>query len=97
MCSFIINYISLVIFILKDEKRVSIIVLWIPYWVHFSENTPFHISQNELLYSKEESSSYWLYRVYDIDKKVKLEKYRGNLEQYFFFEPINYIASKKNL
>lgn len=62
-----------------------------------SENTPFHISQNELLYSKEESSSYWLYRVYDIDKKVKLEKYRGNLEQYFFFEPINYIASKKNL
>src|SRR5699024_2488235 len=36
MCSFIINYISLVIFILKDEKRVSIIVLWMPLFTFIS-------------------------------------------------------------
>ena len=40
------------------------------------KNTPFHISQNELLYSKEESSSYWLYRVYDLNGDPKIKKYQ---------------------
>lgn len=64
-----------------------------------SKNTPFYISQNERQYAKDNSSSYWLYRVYDINQKVKnvkLEKYQGNLEQYFAFEPTDYLASKKD-
>lgn len=61
-----------------------------------SENIPFYISQNERQYAKEDSSSYWLYRVYDINKEAKLEKYHGNLEQYFNFEPTDYLALKKD-
>lgn len=60
-----------------------------------SENIPFYISQNERQYAKEDNSSYWLYRVYDINKEAKLEKYHGNLEQYFSFEPTDYLALKK--
>lgn len=59
------------------------------------KNTPFHISQNELLYSKEESSSYWLYRVYDLNGDPKIKKYHGNLENYFSFTPTSYISSEK--
>ncbi len=42
------------------------------------------------------NSSYWLYRVYDINKEAKLEKYQGSLEQYFCFEPTDYLALKKD-
>ena len=61
-----------------------------------SKNTPFHISQNERQYAREDGSSYWLYRVYDINQEIKLKKYHGDLEQYFSFEPTDYLASKKD-
>ena len=34
--------------------------------------------------------------VYEINKEAKLEKYHGNLEQYFHFEPTDYLALKKD-
>ncbi|ARN98978.1 hypothetical protein AZI10_13145 (plasmid) [Levilactobacillus brevis] len=63
--------------------------------LHLDCKRGFYISQNERQYAKEDNSSYWLYRVYDINKEAKLEKYHGNLEQYFSFEPTDYLALKK--
>ncbi|WP_225395665.1 protein NO VEIN domain-containing protein [Levilactobacillus brevis] len=65
------------------------------YVLHLDCKRGFYISQNERQYAKEDNSSYWLYRVYDINKEAKLEKYHGNLEQYFSFEPTDYLALKK--
>ncbi|MFV8817772.1 DUF3883 domain-containing protein [Haliea sp. E17] len=54
---------------------------------------PFYISGNELEYSKEWSSQYALYRVFDFRRRVRIFQLVGAVDQYVNLQPQTYRAS----
>jgi Domain of unknown function (DUF3883) len=61
-----------------------------------SADTSFHISSNELEFSKSHSQHYYLYRVYEYDRVDNCGKFYvkvGNLEDSFNLEPSQYRAT----
>lgn len=54
-------------------------------------NNPFYLTINELHFSQEHSSEYYLYRLFDLDLETKKASYyifQGNLDTGFSLEPI---------
>ncbi|MHB9014130.1 MAG: protein NO VEIN domain-containing protein [Ignavibacteriaceae bacterium] len=64
------------------------------------KGTAFYITKNEIIYSKTENKSYWLYRVYNFNPKNKTGKvYRlnGDLTKILNLDPVNYLAVYKGV
>ncbi|MDP2162205.1 MAG: DUF3883 domain-containing protein [Flavobacterium sp.] len=62
-------------------------------------NKEFQISLTELKFSELNSNSYYLYRLFNLnpEKRVaEFHEYKGNLNEHFYFEGINFNAFKKN-
>lgn len=64
------------------------------------QTTPFFLSRNELAFSKEHSSDYFLYRIFNLDNVLKSDNVqyfvkKGNLQDYFKLEPQNYSVTLK--
>ena len=57
--------------------------------------TPFLISRNEVRFSKEESESFFLYRVFDFLKETRLYILQGDVAKTLTLEPQEYRASPK--
>nr|WP_241814017.1 DUF3883 domain-containing protein [Vibrio cyclitrophicus] len=60
--------------------------------------TAFFISRNEVEVSRELGSQYWVYRVYDLNKKTGKAKFyllNGPVEDHFDLVPENYKARVK--
>lgn len=61
-----------------------------------SVNTGFYVSENEVEFSKEYSSNYYLYRVYDINGATpKIEIMEGDISKYVNLLPTTYYAERK--
>lgn len=57
----------------------------------------FFITDSELRFSKEKSNQYYLYRLYGVNNKnneIKFYKVNGDVEKYFYLEPIKYLAKR---
>lgn len=60
-----------------------------------NSETQFHLTDNELEFSKKEASNYYLYRVYDFDiqeNKAKFYILHGDLTNIISLKPQNYIV-----
>lgn len=61
--------------------------------------TPFPISLPEIIYSEINSSSYSLYRVFNLNRKTRVaefHEYKGNLRDHFLFEGMQFNAHRKS-
>lgn len=59
------------------------------------KNTPFNLSLNELLFSQQHAQNYYLYRVYDFNKKKKTGKYyviQGDISKKMMMEATQFIC-----
>ena len=54
--------------------------------------TPVYLSRNELEFSREKESNYFLYRVFQLRNSPKLFTANGRLDSVLNLEPINYIG-----
>jgi hypothetical protein len=60
-------------------------------------DTPFYMSANELEFSKLNSTSYYLYRVFNLNEKERKGKYyiyQGDVTKEFHINPINYQVAR---
>ena len=61
-----------------------------------AKQSEFFISRNEVNFSKENKSNYWLYRVFDLESdSPKVFCTKGDVEESFSLEPYTYIAKVK--
>ena len=58
----------------------------------YGKNTPFFVTPNELRFSQENSSSYFLYRLFKFRAKPRLFTLQGHLQEQCRLEPSEYIA-----
>ncbi len=58
----------------------------------YGKNTPFFVTPNELRFSREESSRYFLYRLFRFRESPKLFTLQGNIEERCTLKPSEYIA-----
>ncbi|MCI4648525.1 DUF3883 domain-containing protein [Phaeodactylibacter sp.] len=54
--------------------------------------TPIYFSRNELRYSQKHESNYYLYRVFEFDKRPKMFNSRGSLDSICDVEPLSYLG-----
>ncbi|MEZ5045034.1 MAG: DUF3883 domain-containing protein [Saprospiraceae bacterium] len=57
--------------------------------------TPIYLTRNELAYSKEKESSYYLYRLFEFNKAPKMFNSKGSLDEICTLEPLNYVGRFK--
>ena len=60
------------------------------------KSTQFFISSNELEFQENNIDNYWLYRVYEFDKKTKKGKMfmiKGEIEDHCELKPCNYVGT----
>ena len=58
----------------------------------YGKNTPFFVTPNELNFSREHSSKYFLYRVFNFRKAPRIFTLHGYLENLCKIEPSEYTA-----
>ena len=58
----------------------------------YGQETPFFVSRNELAFSREQGTSYHLYRVFTFRKSPKLYTRQGALDRGFTLDPETYKA-----
>ena len=57
-----------------------------------SKKTPFIVTVNEVEFSEDNSSSYYLYRLFDFDRRPRLFILNGSLNEVCTLEPIQFRA-----
>ncbi len=63
------------------------------------KDTNFIITDNEVAFSKENKKSYYLYRVFNLNKKTKAAQfhlYHGDIDKHFLFKGKQFMAYRKN-
>lgn len=58
----------------------------------YGKNTPFFITPNELRFSRENASRYFLYRIFKFRETPRMFHLRGHLEERCILEPSEFIA-----
>lgn len=58
----------------------------------YGKHTPFFVTPNELRFSRENSSRYFLYRIFKFRKSPRLFALHGYLENRCILEPSEFIA-----
>ncbi len=58
----------------------------------FAKVTPFYASRNEVAFSREASSQYQLYRLFEFRKSPRLFALTGEIEEHCSLDPVSYIC-----
>lgn len=58
----------------------------------FAKETPFYASRNEVAFSREASSQYQLYRLFEFRKSPRLFALTGEIEEHCSLDPVSYIC-----
>lgn len=58
----------------------------------YGKSTPFFVTPNELRFSRDNASRYFLYRLYRFRESPRLYALQGNVEDYCVLEPSEFIA-----
>ena len=70
-----------------QERHIEVKTSWGP-------DRPFYVSSNELSYSKDNSSRFYLYRVYGLSSDPEVYILKGDLTDHFNLTPTQYRASR---